>query len=154
MASIVAQSMKSEILQKILSVVAYSNDRWIKLYVFKNSSTRLHPVRIDNTIVFMDNTLHKDEVGYVDFTSLAGVKEFHIDYFEVHEMYRRQGYGREIFMWIENYAKHKGMQTIYLTPYESAIKFWIKMGFFPASNKSDEMIKKLFPASKIVKRYC
>ena len=72
---------------------------------------------------------------------LAREKEFHIDYFEVHTLYQRQGYGREIYHWIENYAQRKGMRTMYLTPNKSAIRFWIRMGFVLISNDSDEMMK-------------
>ena len=136
-------SMTSEILQKIISTVTYRDDRWIRLYVCKTVSTRLQPVRLDNTLVFIDCTTHKAEVGYIDFTGFSDVKEFHIDYFEVHELYRKQGYGREMFAWIEGYARRKGMQTIYITPYKSAIQFWTKMGFRPSTYECDEMIKRL-----------
>lgn len=135
--------MTSEILQKIISTAAYRDDRWIQLYVYKTLSTRLQPVRFDNTVVFIDCTAYKAEVGYVDFTVLPEVKEFHIDYFEVHELYRKHGYGREMFDWIEAYARRKGMQTIYITPYESAIQFWTKMGFRPTTYECDEMSKTL-----------
>lgn len=137
--------MTSEMLQKIISTVTYRNDRWIRLYVYKTVSTRLQPVRIDNTMVFINCTTHKAEVGYVDFTVVPDFKEFHIDYFEVHELYRKQGYGREMFVWIENFARRKGIQTIYITPYKSAIQFWTKMGFRPATYECDEMIKTLSP---------
>jgi GNAT superfamily N-acetyltransferase len=109
--------------------------------VYKNGSSRLRPIRIDNTIIFLECNIIKDEVGYVDFMTLDHEKEFHIDYFEVHTLYQKQGYGREIYHWIENYAKHKGIRTIYLTPYKSAVRFWIKLGFLPISHDSDEMIK-------------
>ena len=135
--------MTSEMLQKIISTVTYRDDRWIRLYVYKTVSTRLQPIRIDNTMVFIDCTTHKAEVGYVDFTVLPDVNEFHIDYFEVHELYRKQGYGREIFGWIEDFARRKGMQTIYITPYKSVIRFWAKMGFKPTTYECDEMIKML-----------
>lgn len=148
MNAIVTQSTRSEILQKILATVAYNEARWIRLYVYKTPSTRLHPVRVDNTIVFIDCTINKDEVGHVDFTILDDVKECYIDYFEVRETYRKQGYGREIFSWIEHYAKRKGMKTIYLTPYESAINFWRKMGFLAASPNNDEMIKTIHPCMR------
>lgn len=138
-------------LQKIISTVSYRDDRWIRLYVYKTLSTRLQPIRIDNTVVFIDCTTHKSEVGYTDFTILTEVKEFHIDYFEVHELFRKQGYGREMFMWMEHYAKRKGLQTIYLTPYKSAIRFWMKMGFIPINSECDEMVKTLHPhAMKII----
>jgi ribosomal protein S18 acetylase RimI-like enzyme len=96
MSLIATQAMTSEILQKIISTVAYRDDRWIRLYMYKTVSIRLQPVRFDNTVVFIDCTAHKAEVGYVDFTVLPEVKEFHIDYFEVHEILRKQGYGREM----------------------------------------------------------
>jgi GNAT superfamily N-acetyltransferase len=111
--------------------------------VYQIGSSRLRPIRLDNTIIFIESNIIKDEVGYVDFIQLDHEKEFHIDYFEVHTRYQRQGYGREIYHWIENYAKRKGMHTMYLTLYKSAIRFWIKMGFVPISNESDEMVKSL-----------
>ena len=144
MSLIATQAMTSEILQKIISTVAYRDDRWIRLYMYKTVSTRLQPVRFDNTVVFIDCTAHKAEVGYVDFTVLPEVKEFHIDYFEVHEIFRKQGYGREMSAWIEDFARRKGMQTIYITPYKSAIQFWKKMGFRPTTYECDEMIKTLY----------
>jgi GNAT superfamily N-acetyltransferase len=139
------QLAKSEVLQKVIASINYSPDNWINVVVYKTGSSRLRPIRIDNTIIFLECDIIKDEVGYVDFMTLAYEKEFHIDYFEVHTLYQRQGYGREIYLWIENYAKRKGMHTMYLTPYNSAIRFWIKMGFVPISNESDEMVKSLIP---------
>ena len=94
----------------------------------------------------MECTTIKDEVGHVTFTALADIKEFYIDYFEVHDIYRGQGYGSEIFNWIEAYAKRKGMRTIFLTPYQSAVNFWVKMGFSHPSRDSDEMLKTLHPS--------
>lgn len=135
------QQSKSEVFHKIFTSINYGPDRWIKFYVYKTGSTRLHPIRFDNTIVFLECNVFNDEIGYVDFMLLAHEKEFHIDYFEVHSPYQRQGYGREIYDWIEHYAKRKGLQTINLTPYKSAVNFWMKMGFLPISHDSDEMMK-------------
>lgn len=137
----ITQFSESELLQKVFTSINYSPDPWINIYMYKTASRRLHPIRIDNTIIFIECNIIKDEVGYVDFMVLVHEKELHIDYFEVHTLYQRQGYGREIFHWIEQYATRKGMRTIYLTPYKSAVRFWIKMGFVPTSNDSDEMMK-------------
>ena len=55
------ESMRSEILRKIVSVVAYHDADWIRLYVYKNTSIRLNPIRVEKTIVFLDCATSKEE---------------------------------------------------------------------------------------------
>ena len=45
--------------------------------------------------------------------------------------------------WVEGYARRRGIKKIILTPYNSALGFWQRMGFRPLSRQKWEMIKVL-----------
>jgi GNAT superfamily N-acetyltransferase len=53
------------------------------------------------------------------------------------------GYGREMYEWMERYAWRRGMKQIILSPYDSAVGFWMKMGFKWLSGFMLEMVKTL-----------
>lgn len=66
-------------------------------------------------------------VGYVRL-NLRNKKELNIDFLEVYTPFRKKGYGREIYQWIESYAKRRGINKVTVISYEEAVGFWEKMG--------------------------
>jgi GNAT superfamily N-acetyltransferase len=99
------------------------------LYVYRTHTLRLQPLRYEYGIVFRERSTIWDEVGRVCFNFFPKDKEAYIEYFEVDEAFRGMGYGREMYEWVEEYAKRRGMKQIKLNPRDSAVGFWRKMGF-------------------------
>lgn len=97
---------------------------------------RLQAIKYGDLVFFRDSRgRNLNARGYVDIHFSA--KELYINYLEVAPGLERQGYGREIYEWVENYAQKKGTIWIFLTTYGSATEFWEKMGF-----KQNEHLKK------------
>jgi len=46
----------------------------------------------------------------------------------VYEPFRKKGYGREIYEWVESYAKERGTEKITVISLEEAVGFWRKVG--------------------------
>jgi len=107
------------------------------------TTVRLQPIKRDDRIVFVDRERCYSLRGYVRFTAYRDGGELYIDYFEVWEPFRGVGYGREMWDWVEEYARRRGMKRIILTPYNSAVGFWRKMGFRSLSRQAYEMVKVL-----------
>lgn len=99
------------------------------LYVYRTPTLRLQPLRYAYGIVFRERGTIWDEVGRVCLNFFPKEKEAYIEYFEVDECFRGMGYGREMYEWVEEYAKRRGMEQITLNPHDSAVGFWRKMGF-------------------------
>lgn len=112
------------------------------VYPYRTPTVRLQPIRYREGIVFRDLNTSFDEVGHVCFTAFPEYKELYIEYFEVDAACRGKGYGREMYGWVEGYARRRGMRQIILTPYDAAVSFWIKMGFSMRLMES-EMVKTL-----------
>lgn len=113
------------------------------LYAYRTSTLRLQPFRYAYGIVFRDESMSFDEVGHVCLTAFPEYKELNIEYFEVGEAFRGRGYGLEMYEWVEEYAKRRGMEQITLDPRDSAVGFWKKMGFKWPSMLRFEMVKVL-----------
>ena len=113
------------------------------LYAYRTTTVRLQPIRYRNGIVFRDLDTSFDEMGHVCFTAFRRDGELYIEYFEVGEPFRGLGYGREMYEWVEKYARRRGLRQIILTPYDSAVSFWIRMGFRVFSKEPYEMVKTL-----------
>jgi GNAT superfamily N-acetyltransferase len=111
------------------------------LYAYRTPTLRLQPFKCAYGIVFRDLSMSFDEVGHVCFNAFPKDRELRIEYFEVDEHFRRMGYGREMYAWVEKYAKRRGMEQIILSPNDSAVGFWQKMGFKWLSKLRFEMVK-------------
>lgn len=66
-------------------------------------------------------------IGYVRLNT-PNRDELNIDFLEVYKPFRKKGYGREIYRWIEGYAKRRGIRKITVISLEDAVGFWVKMG--------------------------
>ena len=99
------------------------------LYTYRTMTPRLQPIRHGNEIVFRNLSMSFDEVGHVCFNALPKDRELNIEYFKVDERFRGMGYGREMYEWVEGYARWRSMKQIILYPKGSAVGFWRKMGF-------------------------
>ena len=113
------------------------------LYAYKTPMLRLQPFRYAYGIVFRDLSMSLEEVGHVCINAFPKAKELNIEYFEVDKRFRGMGYGREMYEWMEGYARRRGMKQIILSPKESAEGFWRKMGFKRPSMFMLEMAKAL-----------
>jgi GNAT superfamily N-acetyltransferase len=113
------------------------------LYPYRTPTRRLQPLRYREGVLFRDVDTSADEVGHVCLTAFPADRELYIDYFEVAAAFRGQGYGREMYQWVEGYARRRGMRQILLTPYDSALPFWLRMGFRVISTETYEMMKPL-----------
>lgn len=113
------------------------------LYVYRTPTLRLQPCRYEYGIVFKDQSKSFDEVGTVCLKAFPEYKELNIEYFEVDKAFRGRGYGLEMYEWVEEYAKRRGMEQITLNPRDSAVGFWKKMGFKWPSMLGFEMVKVL-----------
>jgi GNAT superfamily N-acetyltransferase len=113
------------------------------LYAYRTPTLRLQPFKCAYGIVFRDLSMSFDEVGHVCFNAFPKDRELNIEYFEVDEGFRGMGYGREMYEWMERYAWRRGMKQIILSPYDSAVGFWMKMGFKWLSGFMLEMVKTL-----------
>ena len=112
-------------------------------YLYRTPTRRLQPIRCREGIAFRDLGASFDEVGHVCLTPVPAYKELYIEYFEVDAAFRGLGYGREIYEWVEAYARRRGMRQIILTPYDAAVSFWSRMGFSVFSKEPYEMVKTL-----------
>lgn len=81
----------------------------------------------DDTIYFEAKDDGTRTVGYVRF-NFSGLRGLNIDFLEVYKPFRGKGYGREIYQWLEDYAKNRGIKKITAISYEEAVGFWEKMG--------------------------
>jgi GNAT superfamily N-acetyltransferase len=99
------------------------------LYAYKTPTLRLQPFRYAYGIVFRDMSMSFEEVGHVCFNAFPKDRDLNIEYFEMDERFRGMGYGREMYEWMEGYAWRRGMEQIILSPHDSAVGFWRKMGF-------------------------
>jgi GNAT superfamily N-acetyltransferase len=113
------------------------------MYPYRTPTLRLQPIRYREGIVFRDLGTGYDEVGHVCLTAFPEDRALYIDYFEVDAAFRGRGYGREMYQWVEAYARRLGLRQILLTPYDSALLFWIRMGFTVFSKETYEMMKTL-----------
>jgi len=104
---------------------------------------RLQPIRYTDEIVFRDLDMSFDEIGAVRLTVSNYYKEPYINCFEVDEPYRGMGYGWEMYEWVASYAGRRGVEQIILSPHESAVGFWEKMGFKWSSVLEFDMVKAL-----------
>lgn len=112
------------------------------LYPYRTPTVRLQPIRYKEGIVFRDLGMSFDEVGHVCLTAFPEYKELYIEYFEVKAAFRGLGYGREMYEWVEAYARRRGMRQIILAPYDDAVSFWRRMGFRMRPMEA-EMVKTL-----------
>ncbi len=112
-------------------------------YLYRTPTRRLQPIRYREGIVFRDLGESFDEVGHVCLTAFSAYKEMYIEYFEVDAAFRGLGYGREMYEWVEAYARRRGIHQIMLTPYDTAVSFWSRMGFSVFSTEPYEMAKTL-----------
>jgi len=99
-------------------------------YRYEKDSKRLEAVKYEqynDTIYFKPKANGTHLVGYLRF-NLRNKEELNIDFLEVYEPFRKNGYGREIYEWIESYAKERGIKKITVISLEDAIGFWMKMG--------------------------
>ena len=113
------------------------------LYAYRTTTSRLQPIRQGNEVVFRDLSMSFDEVGHVCINALPKDRELYIEYFEVDESFRGMGYGREMYEWVEGYARWRSMKQIILYPKGSSVGFWWKMGFKWPSMFRFEMAKAL-----------
>ena len=114
------------------------------LYAYKTPTLGLQPFRYAYGIVFRDRGMIYDEVGHICINAFPKDRDLFIEYFEVDERFRVMGYGREMYEWVEGYARRRGMERIIIYPKESAEGFWEKMGFkWSSSMLKFDMVKAL-----------
>ena len=80
-------------------------------------------------------------VGLVEVA--FGTNVSHIDHFKVADDLQGKGYGREMYQWLENYARERGVIQVILHVYQPTTGFWEKMGFKPDGLKKGNMVKVL-----------
>lgn len=81
----------------------------------------------DDTIYFRPKRENGSIIGYARLNT-PNSDELNIDFLEVYKPLRKKGYGREIYRWLEDYAKRKGIKKITVISLEEATGFWARMG--------------------------
>jgi len=98
--------------------------------IFDIDSKRLHGVKIEefeDTIYFKSKREKGSIIGYARLNTPKS-DELNIDFFEVYKPLRKNGYGREIYRWLEDYARRRGIKMITVISLDEATGFWRKMG--------------------------
>ena len=120
----------------------FNNRKQDGRYTYRRTTSNLQPVRHDDRIVFLDHHNDRIEVGNVCL-QVHRDRSMYVESFEVNKPIMGFGYGREIYKWVEAYARRRGMRRITLIPYDNVVRFWSKMGFNLSSWDKDEMVKVL-----------
>ncbi|MCK4953547.1 GNAT family N-acetyltransferase, partial [Candidatus Bathyarchaeota archaeon] len=80
-------------------------------------------------------------IGFLELVFNTNVLQ--LDHFKVTDDLQGKGYGREMYQWLETYAKENAVKRITLHSYKLATGFWEKMGFAPNDLEKGNMIKVL-----------
>ena len=110
------------------------------------TTTRLQVVMYDNAcadlFLFGDrNGRQFMPIGFLELVIDTTVLQ--IEHFKVADDLQGKGYGREMYRWLENYARENAVMRITLHAYEPATGFWKKMGFKLTDLKKGDMVKDL-----------
>ena len=80
-------------------------------------------------------------IGFLEL--VLNTNALQLDHFKVADDLQGKGYGREMYQWLENYARERAVIRITLHSYTLATGFWEKMGFKPDTLKTGDMVKVL-----------
>ena len=110
------------------------------------TTSRLQVVMYDNACAYL--FLFGDRsgnqfmpIGFLELVLDRNVLQ--IDHFKVADDLQGKGYGREMYQWLENYARENAVMRIALHVYKPATGFWKKMGFRSNYIIKGDMVKDL-----------